>query len=594
MHVIATAGHVDHGKSTLVHSLTGMEPDRWDEERRRGMTLDLGFVWTALPSGEIVAFVDVPGHERFVTTMLAGVGPAPAVLVVVAADEGWRAQTAEHVGIINSLDVRHGLLVVTRADLADPEPTLADARERLARTSLAGCEAVAVSAVTGLGMDRLRAALDRLVAGLPPVTTTGRVRLFVDRAFTIRGSGTVVTGTLAAGTLAQGDQLQLVRSDGRTRIRSLQALGEPHDTVPAVARVAVNVRGLPVDDLRRGDTLVTPDAWPLTDEVDVRLLDIGPADLPGDLVLHIGSAAVPCRIRPLGEDTGRIRLASRQPLQPGDRAVLREPSSRLVTGMVVVDVDPPVLRRRGAAKARAAELDLLVDRPDTVTEVARRGSTTRARLAVLGILDTQEPLPDGLLTIGEHVVHPDAWRRWRDGLYAAVDEHRAASPLAPGLPARAAQQLLGMPDLPLVDALVRDSGGALVARDGRISRPGSGPSFTDEVRQALAQVQARLAADPLDSPDIPDLDEAGLTTPILAAAAKAGLVLRLPGDVVLHPSAAEVATRTIAGLPQPFTLSEARQALHTTRRIAVPLLEHLDAIGKTVRVDSDRRRVASR
>jgi selenocysteine-specific elongation factor len=592
MHVIATAGHVDHGKSTLVHTLTGMEPDRWAEERRRGMTLDLGFVWTELPSGQTVAFVDVPGHERFVTTMLAGVGPAPAVLVVVAADEGWRAQTAEHVGIVNSLDVRHGLLVVTRADLADPGPTLADARERLARTSLAGCEAIAVSAVTGLGMDRLRGALDRLVAGLPPATTSGRVRLFVDRAFTIRGSGTVVTGTLASGTLAQGDQLQLVRSDTRTRIRSLQALGRPHDTVPAVARVAVNVRGLPVDDLRRGDTLVTPDAWPLTDEVDVRLLDIGPADLPGDLVLHIGSAAVPCRIRPLGEDTGRIRLITRQPLQPGDRAVLREPSSRLVTGMVVVDVDPPALRRRGAAKARAAELDLLVDRPDVVTEVARRGSTTRARLAVLGILDTHEPLPDGLLTIGDHVVHPDAWQRWRDGLTAAVDEHRAASPLAAGLPAKAAQQLLGMPDLGLVDALVRDSGRALVARDGRITRPGTGPSFTDDIRQALEQVQARLAADPLDSPDIPDLTSAGLTTPILAAAAKAGLVLRLPGDVVLHPSAPEVATATIAELTQPFTLSEARQALHTTRRIAVPLLEHLDSIGKTVRVDSDRRRVA--
>src|ERR1700753_1285632 len=149
MHVIATAGHVDHGKSTLVHALTGMEPDGWDEERRRGMTLDLGFVWTDLPSGETVAFVDVPGHERFVTTMLAGVGPVPAVVVVVAADEGWRAQTQEHVAIIDSLGVRHGLLVVTRADLADPAPALADARERLARTSLAGCAAVAVSAVTG-------------------------------------------------------------------------------------------------------------------------------------------------------------------------------------------------------------------------------------------------------------------------------------------------------------------------------------------------------------------------------------------------------------------------------------------------------------
>ncbi|HEX5402244.1 MAG TPA: selenocysteine-specific translation elongation factor [Pseudonocardiaceae bacterium] len=591
MHVIATAGHVDHGKSTLVHALTGMEPDRWAEERRRGMTLDLGFVWTTLGSGETVAFVDVPGHERFVTTMLAGVGPVPAVLVVVAADEGWRAQTAEHVSMLNSLGVRHGLLVVTRADLADPEPTLADARARLARTSLAGCVSVAVSAVTGTGMPALRAALDQLVAELPPAATTGRVRLFVDRAFTIKGSGTVVTGTLAAGTLSQGDQLELAGTGTRIRVRGLQALGKPADTVPAVARVAVNLRGLPVDEIARGDALVTPDTWVLTDEADIRMLDIGATDLPGDLVLHIGSAAVPCRVRPLGEDTARLRMATRLPLQPGDRAVLREPSSRLATGVVVVDVDPPVLLRRGAAKVRAAELEDASDGPDVLAEVARRGSVTRARLAALGILDTSAALPDGLLTFGEHIVHPASWQRWRTELADAVDQHRAATPLEPGLPAKAAQQLLGLSDARLVDALVRDSGGALIGTGGRIARPGSGPSFTEAVQRALDEVRKRLDADPLDAPDVPELAEAGLTTAILAAAAKAGLVLRLPGDVILHPSAPDAATAVIATLEQPFTLSEARKALGTTRRIAVPLLEHLDTIGNTVRVDASRRRV---
>ena len=594
MHVIATAGHVDHGKSALLHALTGMEPDRWDVERRRGMTLDLGFVWTELPGGQTVAFVDVPGHERFTTTMLAGVGPVPAVLLIVAADEGWRAQTTEHVAIINSLDVRHGILVVTRADLADPGPTLRDARARLATTSLAGCAAVAVSSLTGSGIPELRSALDRLVAELATPVTTGRVRLFVDRAFTIKGSGTVVTGTLAAGTLRQGDQLDLVRSGARTRIRGLESLNQRHDSVSAVARVAVNLRGLPVEDLRRGDTLVTPDAWQPTASVDVRLLDIGPDDLPGDLVLHIGSAAVPCRIRPLGEDTGRLRLATALPLQPGDRAVLREPSSRLATGLVVIDVDPPALRRRGAAKARAAELDNLVDRPDVLAEVARRGSMTRARLAVLGILGEDEPLPAGLSTVGEHVVHPDTWQRWRDGLVAAVDEHRAANPLAAGLPAKSAQQLLHIPDPHLVEALVRDSGGALRSRDGRIARPGSGPSFTEDVQRALDDVCARLEKDPLDSPDLPELSEAGLTTSILAAAAKAGLVLRLPGDVVLHPNAARAAAATISELSEPFTLSEARQALGTTRRVAVPLLEHLDALGLTVRLDGSLRRMGNR
>src|SRR4051812_6693158 len=207
MHVVATAGHVDHGKSTLVRALTGMEPDRYEEERRRGMTIDLGFVWTTLPGGEVVAFVDVPGHERFVGNMLAGVGPVPAVLLVVAADEGWMPQSAEHLDALDALGVQHGLLAVTRADLADPAPAMESARAHIARTSLGQVEAVAVSGETGAGLDQLRAALDRLVAALPPPDLTAPVRLWIDRAFTVRGAGTVVTGTLAAGSIRTGDPL---------------------------------------------------------------------------------------------------------------------------------------------------------------------------------------------------------------------------------------------------------------------------------------------------------------------------------------------------------------------------------------------------
>src|SRR5688500_10090407 len=198
MDVIATAGHVDHGKSTLVRALTGMEPDRWAEERRRGMTIDLGYAWTALPSGAVIAFVDVPGHARFIGNMLAGLGPAPAVLVVVAADEGWRRQSGEHLAAVDALGLRHGLLAVTRSDLADPGPATREALAHLRRSSLGEVEAVSVSGVTGLGVEELRAALDRLVARLPDPQVAGPVRLWVDRAFTVRGSGTVVTGTLGA------------------------------------------------------------------------------------------------------------------------------------------------------------------------------------------------------------------------------------------------------------------------------------------------------------------------------------------------------------------------------------------------------------
>ncbi|NEB13915.1 selenocysteine-specific translation elongation factor, partial [Streptomyces coelicoflavus] len=216
MRVLATAGHVDHGKSALVRALTGMEPDRHEEERRRGLTLDLGFVWTRLDpdapggaggaDGEHLAFVDVPGHERFVSTMLAGVGPVPGVLFVVAADQGWQQQSQEHLEILHALGVRHAVLAVTRGDLADPAPVRADAVERLAATSLGTVPSVAVSAVTGTGLDALRGELARLSAALPDPPADADVRLWLDRAFTVRGHGTVVTGTLGAGTLRVGDR----------------------------------------------------------------------------------------------------------------------------------------------------------------------------------------------------------------------------------------------------------------------------------------------------------------------------------------------------------------------------------------------------
>jgi selenocysteine-specific elongation factor len=224
MHVIATAGHVDHGKSMLVRALTGMEPDRWEAEQRRGMTIDLGYAWMTLPSGEQVAFVDVPGHERFVTNMLAGAGPAPAVMFVVAADEGWKPQSAEHLAAIDALGVREGILVVTRADLADPGPAVKQAAAKIAETSLgrgSGPEAVAVSALTGQGIPDLVAALGRLAARLPRPDPAHAVRLWLDRVFAIKGSGTVVTGTLQEGTVRTGDELALAPVLRPLRIRGV-------------------------------------------------------------------------------------------------------------------------------------------------------------------------------------------------------------------------------------------------------------------------------------------------------------------------------------------------------------------------------------
>jgi len=235
MHVIATAGHVDHGKSALLRALTGMEPDRWEEERRRGLTIDLGFVWTDGAHGPL-AFVDVPGHERFVANMLAGVGPVPAVLFVVAAEEGWMPQSAEHLLALHALGVEHGLLAVTKTDLMEPDLAAEEALEHIRATSLGDIPWLGVSARTGSGLASLRTALDDLVSRLPPSDSAAPVRLWVDRAFTIRGAGLVVTGTLPAGTVRVGDTLELARTGGRLVVREPQTLNHHADEVAGVTR----------------------------------------------------------------------------------------------------------------------------------------------------------------------------------------------------------------------------------------------------------------------------------------------------------------------------------------------------------------------
>lgn len=602
MRVIATAGHVDHGKSRLVRALTGMEPDRWAEERRRGMTIDLGYAWTTLASGEQLAFVDVPGHQRFVTNMLAGVGPVPAVLLVIAADEGWRRQTSEHLDAVDALGIRHGLIAVTRSDLASPVQTaavLADARQRVARSSLGDVPALAVSGETGAGLPELRIALQQLVDGLPAPDPGERVRLWVDRAFTIRGSGTVVTGTLGAGRIAIGDELELA---GRSvTVRGLQRLASRADEVSAVARVAVNLRSVGREEIERGACLVTPGAWWWSDTVDVAL-DPLLAEPHSQQVLHIGSASIPVRLRLL--DTGsdqpafaRLSLARPIPVQAGDRAVLRDPGEQSITaGVRVLDADPPPLTRRGAARDRAAEL---ADGTATglAGQVRRRAAVSRARLAMLGV-PVSDPTavpaadPADVLVRGDWLIDPGAWQRWQDALMAAVDRHAAADPLQPAIPEEAARQALTSQGHRLLDArllaeLVAALG--LRAEGGRISRPDAAPPALGKAEQSLRRVEQRLAADPFDAPERTELAELGLGVRDLAAAARTGRVLRLAPDLVVAPDALERAAEAVRALPQPFTASQARQALGTTRRVALPLLERLDATGVTVRVDDTRR-----
>ncbi len=583
MHVVATAGHVDHGKSTLVRALTGMEPDRWAEERRRGMTIDLGYAWAALPSGEVLGFVDVPGHQRFIGNMLAGLGPAPAVLVVVAADEGWRRQSGEHLAAVDALGLAHGLLVVTRSDLADPAAAMGEARDQVRGSSLGDVEAVAVSGLTGAGLPELQAALDRLVVGLPPAVVDGPVRLWLDRSFSVRGSGTVVTGTLGAGTLRVGDELEL---HGRTvRIRGLQSLGQPYEQVAAVARVAVNLRGVEREEVERGDALLTPGAWREVAAMDLRL-SVDPRELPAELLLHVGSTAVAVRLRPLGPDTARAVLHRPLPLRAGDRALLRDPGRQTVAaGALVLDADPPGLRRRGAAAERGSALVTAGAVPNLIDEVARRGAVRRAELQALGVATERG---DGVVVHGDWLIAPARWTAWTRGLQAAVDAHARSAPLEGGLPHAAASHAVGLPDHRLLAPLAVAAG--LESAAGRLSRPGVGVTL-GAAEDAIAELEKRLAAEPMAAPEAPYLAALGLGVRELAAAERAGRLLRLREDVVLLPDGPARAMRVLAGLPQPFTLSQARVALGTTRRVAVPLLEHLDSRGWTRRLDGLLREV---
>ncbi|MFI6063640.1 selenocysteine-specific translation elongation factor [Micromonospora sp. NPDC051227] len=584
MFVVATAGHVDHGKSTLVRALTGMEPDRWAEERRRGMTIDLGFAWTTLPSGGTVAFVDVPGHERFVPNMLAGVGPVPAALIVVAADEGWMPQSAEHLAALDALGVAYGLLAVTRADLADPGPATARARAEIAETSLGAVPAVAVSGLTGAGLPQLRAALDRLAAQLPAPVVDEPVRLWVDRSFTVRGSGTVVTGTLGAGRLRVGDELELAGADEPVRVRGLHSLGEARVEAAAVARVAVNLRATPRDRLGRGDALLTPGRFHHTDLVDVRLAGDPAADLPATLTLHVGSAAVPVRVRPLGPDTVRLRLARPLPLLVGDRALLRDPGRHHVSGGVrVLDVAPPPLGRRGAAAARAQVLAELDGRPDLAGELRRRRLIRAGALLRMGVPVYAEPVA------GDWLADPAYWRGLGERLTEEVARHAREHPLEPGMPVDALRQRLALPDRVLVEALVRPP---LRIHAGRVGAA-SANALPEPVALAVQRVRAEYGDRPFRAPEADRLVDLGLGPREIGAAVRAGALLRLADNVVLLPDALDDAVRVLAGLPQPFTLSAARQALDTTRRVAVPLLELLDRRGATRRLPDDARIVVT-
>ncbi|SDR92418.1 selenocysteine-specific elongation factor [Brevibacterium siliguriense] len=627
--VIATAGHVDHGKSTLVGALTGMEPDRWAEEKKRGLTIDLGFAWTTLPSGRELAFVDVPGHEKFLANMLAGLGPAPIACFVIATDKGWQAQSSDHRDAINALGITHGLVVITRADLVPDsvETTKEQVSAQLRGTTLEAAPIVTVSATTGEGLPELISVLDEVTATAEPPSASGRVRLWIDRAFSIKGAGTVVTGTLTAGTLTTGDTVEL-RGDTIDRtvgVRGLQSRNSTTTEVVPQARVAVNLRDVPADNLHRGDALLTPEAWPIVDTIDVRRT-MGEALDSGihELMAHIGTAAVPARLRSFAADHARLTLDRPLPLQVSDRIVLRAPGSRNVfAGLLVLDVDPPELTRRGDGARRG---QLLAERPsegEILAEVARRGAVERNVLTRFGLqIPVDDSLPAEVEDMGGWLVHSPALTTWVEAAKSLVSRELTASPMAAGVPVKAVAEALrrtsgtgrrrsgetkddASPNgkTPSTHPLPESTGtatrtllGEIISRAGLeavdgIVRPPGHVAGLGAAEAGIAEIEQRLAADPFAAPEADDLRELALGARELAVAEKAGRILRLGDGIIVSPRTPARAMRILAGLDQPFTTSQARQALGTTRRVVIPLLEHLDGRGWTRRLDTTHREV---
>ena len=576
MHVVATAGHVDHGKSTLVLALTGMDPDRFAEEKARGLTIDLGFAWTRLAGGRELAFVDVPGHVRFIKNMLAGVGAVDASLFVVAATEGWKPQSEEHLRILEVLGVEHGLVALTKVGLVDEEwRELAhlELADHLKGTFLEDADVVEVDAVAGTGLVELQAALDKMLAATPTAPDLGRPRLWVDRSFAAKGSGTVVTGTLAGGALAVDDELVIVggasasaaASPRRARVRSLQSHKATLTRASPGRRLAVNLAGIHHDEVERGNALVRPDQWAPTGRLDCSLTVLAGLDHDvsrrGAYQAYIGSGEYPVRMRVLGAETlapgsvglVRLYLPVSLPLLPGDRYVLRESGrAETVGGGEVLDV-APVLPAYRAHPSRSVER-VIAERGWVEADLLER-LTGERRPATVG---------------GRWVVDPAVRAATEERLRAAVE---SAGPLGldvAGLDERERALLAGLDDV-MVDAGRAKLGGA-----GGEGDEGSG---VDPL--AGHPYLAALEAAPFSPPPPEGVDRAELRE-----LARRGLAVEREG-VWFAPSALEEAGHIVARLlvtsPEGLTVAQVRDALGTSRKYILPVLAHLDASGVTRR-----------
>ena len=594
MRVVATAGHVDHGKSTLVLALTGTDPDRFPEEKERGLTIDLGFAFTTLGAGavdgEVVGFVDVPGHIRFIKNMLAGVGAVEVAMLVVAANEGWMPQTDEHARILELLGVEHGLVVLSKADLVDAE-TLEIAQleldDRLTDRPLGRWPVVVADALSGRGIDAVRETLASVLAAAPVAADRGRPRLWVDRSFAARGAGTIVTGTLGGGSLAVDDDVMIEPGARRCRVRGLESHHERLERVGPGTRVAVNLTGVEHSDVARGDAVVLADQWAPVAVFDAELTMV-PGEAPlrrGVLQAHVGAGVYPARVRPLGDGRfARVRLVGAPlPLAPGDRLVLRSSARRTtVAGAVVLDVTPT--RRAVDAPARLAlplgERILAASPWTRADDIIGTAGTDRAGASAL--LDDLVARGRAQV-VGGWTVSTETLTALHEQVVRLAAAHHERHPISHGVELAGLASRLDL-DPPRLRAALEADPRLVVERDTvRLRSHGSAVADDPAARRFLDALQAS----PFSPPSPAEVD---VGPDVVRALLRDGAIVSLDGFYFSAGALDDARARVGAAVLARGTLrlSDIRDLLGSTRKYVVPIMARLDADGVTRRRGDDR------
>jgi selenocysteine-specific elongation factor len=625
VHVIGTAGHVDHGKSTLVQALTGINPDRLREEQEREMTIDLGFAWLTLPNGESVGIVDVPGHRDFIENMLAGVGGIDAALFVIAADEGVMPQTREHLAILDLLRIPGGVVALTKIDLIDDPDWLelvqADVSEALQGTVLDGAPIIPVSARTGQGLAELTAALQEVLARTPPRPDRGRPRLWIDRVFTIGGFGTVVTGTLVDGHLEVGQEVEILPRGLRARIRGLQTHKTRIQRAVPGSRVAINLTGISKQDLARGDLVTTPGWLRPTTLMDVRLDLLRDAPFPlkhnAFVKFFCGSAETVARVRLLGTETlapgesgwVQLELDDPLPLVRGDRFIIRVPSPAVtVGGGEVVDPNPGRKHRRFRPEVLARLETLARGTPAEVLlqTLERRGPlTVRDLLEVSGLGEAAPEALAELFSTGDAVVLdavPEpaparlvVSRSWWSATTARMRDELAAYharyPLRPGMSREELRSALRLDPRAYNGLLARAAADGLIVDEAATVRlPEHQVRFTPQQQQAVDDLLARFRAAPYATPSVKEAAALVGEEVLGVLLARGDLVQVSPEVLFLRETYEEMVERIRAHIQQQgsITLAQVRDLFQTSRKYAQALLEYLDSVGVTRRVGDER------